>query len=248
MARATWILGATTVIGFGLSTYLFVENRGLRAAEHSSDSDAHADGVAAAGDPWLDAKPPRNAAIPKFEKPPEEPKLPEEVKKEESRMERRARRTAEMAAFLGRLEGETDEQYRERMVPLITGGLAIPRERALAMRKEAEAKAGVTPAQSAALDQAFEKTYADALDYTNKAIVDGTLSPYERNVSGWLEFAGGMGGILGEANQSIGKILDAGQVRAMSDAGFEWGEYLGFTAPWERIQPPGPPPKPTTGT
>ena len=69
----------------------------------------------------------------------------------------------------------------------------------------------------------------------------GSQSAYERNVAGWLDFAGGLGGILTNANGSIGKILDAGQVKAMSDSGFEWGEYLGVTAPWERLNPPPPP-------
>jgi hypothetical protein len=63
-----------------------------------------------------------------------------------------------------------------------------------------------------------------------KAITDGQLSPYERNVSGWLELAGGLGGILHDANGQIGKILDPSQPRAMSDAGFEWGKYLGVKA------------------
>jgi hypothetical protein len=111
------------------------------------------------------------------------------------------------------------------------------------MRKAAEEKAKVTPAQSAQLDQAFEKVYDDVIDYTNKAITDGQLSPYERNVAGWLDYAGGLGGILTNANGQIGKILDAGQMKAMYDSGFEWGEYLGLSAPWEQITPPPPPNK-----
>jgi hypothetical protein len=27
----------------------------------------------------------------------------------------------------------------------------------------------------------------------------------------------------------------------MSDAGFEWGEYLGIKAPWEQLRAPPPP-------
>ena len=158
-------------------------------------------------------------------------------------MERRARRTLEIAAMLGRGANETDDEYRARMVPMITAGLMAQREKAVEMRKLAEDKAHVTAAQSAALDKAFEKTYGDALDYANKAIADGTLSPYERNVAGWLEVAGGMGAILGDAQASAGKILDAGQLKTMYDAGFEWGEYLGAEAPWEKLQPPPPPRK-----
>ena len=110
------------------------------------------------------------------------------------------------------------------------------------MRKQAETQAKITAAQSAQLDKAFDKVYDDVLDYTNKAIGDGQLSPYERNVAGWLDFAGGLGGLLTGANSQIGKILDPTQVKALADSGFEWGEYLGVNAPWEQLKPP--PPRP----
>jgi hypothetical protein len=64
------------------------------------------------------------------------------------------------------------------------------------------------------------------------------LSPYERNVSGWLEYAGGLGGILNDANAQIGKVLSPDQVKTLSTSGFEWGEYLGLNAPWENLNPP----------
>ena len=143
--------------------------------------------------------------------------------------------------MFGRLDGETEEEYRNRIVPLIKGGLLIPRQRVDEMRKQAEEKAGVTAEQSKKLDKAFEKVYADAIDYTNKAVADGMLSPYERNVSGWLEYAGGLGGILNDANGQIGQILSPQQVKTMSQSGFEWGEYLGLNAPWEQLRPPPPP-------
>src|SRR5262249_19569722 len=108
-------------------------------------------------------------------------------------------------------------------------------------RRLAQDKAHVTPEQSARLDQAFDKIYGDVLDYTNKAVADGQLSPYERNVSGWLEFAGGLGGVLHDANGQIGKILAPSQARRVSAAGFEGGESLGVKAPWEK--PPPPPPR-----
>ena len=44
-------------------------------------------------------------------------------------------------------------------------------------------------------------------------------------------------------NGQIGKILDASQIQAMYDSGFEWGEYLGLNAPWEKLTPPPPAPK-----
>jgi hypothetical protein len=154
---------------------------------------------------------------------------------EDSPLESRARLTEEIAALLGRQSGETDTEYRARLAGLMQLALAIPRARAIEMRQTAEAKAHVTREQSKQLDDALTKSYADMLASTNKAIADGTLSPYERNVAGWLQFGGEIGGELNAANQSIGKILDAAQVRAMYDAGFEWSEYIGLTAPWENF-------------
>jgi hypothetical protein len=161
----------------------------------------------------------------------------------ESRYERRQRRQAEFAAQFGRLDGETEEEYRARIGPLVATGLMIPRMRMDEARKEMEEKAGVTPEQSKKLDATFDKVYAEALDYTNKAVADGILSPYERNVGGWLEFAGGLGGILNDANSQIGQVLSPQQMTTISGAGFEWGEYLGAKAPWERLNPPPPPGK-----
>jgi hypothetical protein len=69
------------------------------------------------------------------------------------------------------------------------------------------------------------------------------LSPYDRNVSGWLQYAGNLGNMLEEANGQIGQILGPDQLKALSDSGFEWGEYLGLEAPWEQLHAPPPPPK-----
>ena len=145
--------------------------------------------------------------------------------------------------MFGRADGETEDEYRARIVPLIKTGLALPRSRVEDMRKEAEAKAHVTPEQSQKLDHAFDKMYGSLVDYTNKAIADGELSPYETNVAGMLEYAGGLGAMLQDAQGPIGQVLSPDQVRAMADSGFQWGEYLGVEAPWEQLQPPPPPPK-----
>jgi hypothetical protein len=110
-------------------------------------------------------------------------------------------------------------------------------------RRIAEEKAGVTPEQTKQIDQAMDKVYADLLDYTNKSVKEGQLSPYERNVAGWLGYAGGLGGILTNAQGTIGTILRPEQMKAMYDAGFEWGEYLGANAPWEAVGAPPPPKK-----
>jgi hypothetical protein len=238
MARATLFLGATSVLGVTLSLVLYVDNRALRAELATRAPTPRPAELAPARPPVaprpadLDARAPRSAAIPR------PPELPEPAR--ETRMDRRARRGEEIAATFGRHDGESEADYKARIVPLVAGGLIGPRIRVDDQRRVAEEKARVTPEQSARLDKAFDKIYDDVLDYANKAVSDGQLSPYERNVSGWLEFAGGLGGILNDANGQIGKILEPSQVRAMSDAGFEWGEYLGLKAPWEQLKPPPP--------
>lgn len=239
MARASWLLGTTSVVAAALAGWLYLDNRALRAALDHPAAPAVAPPAAPAtapASPWA----PRTAApIPRTAAGPA-PALPAPESETQGRMDRRARRTEELAAMFGRLDGESDADYKARILPMITAGLMVPRLRVDEQRKLAQDKAHVTPEQSARLDQAFDKVYGDVLDYANKAITDGQLSPYERNVSGWLEFAGGLGGILHDANGQIGKILDPSQVRAMSDAGFEWGEYLGVKAPWEQLTPPPP--------
>jgi hypothetical protein len=236
------VLAATTLACAGAAICFYLDNRELRAELAARDSSATAD---------LDTKrEPTTSAAPRGALPPiaaraadKPPELAAAPSKEESRMERRTRNTQDFAARFGRLPGETEDEYRARVFPLMQLALVAPRMRAAEMRRVAEEKANVTPAQSAALDKAFEKVYEDVLDYTNKAISDGQLSPYERNVAGWLDFAGGLGGLLSGANGQIGKILEPGQVKAMYEAGFEWGEYLGLQAPWERLNPPPPPPQ-----
>ena len=240
MARATWLLGATTLAGASLALWLYVDNRALRAA---LDHPAPRAAAVAAAPPVAErapepAPPPRTTTPVAFSATGPQPALPAQPSETESRMDRRARRTEEFAAMFGRLDGESEADYKARILPMITAGLMVPRMRVEEQRKIAQEKAHVTPEQSARLDRAFNKVYGDVLDFTNKAITDGQLSPYERNVSGWLEYAGGLGGILNDANSQIGKILDPTQVRAMSDAGFEWGEYLGLKAPWEQLRPP----------
>jgi hypothetical protein len=241
MARATQLLAVTTVVAVGAAAWLFVENRALRGelAERATAPAAATPSqiVARAADPWNGAA--RSATGPAARTHGPQPALPES--KEEGRLERRQRRQAEFAAMFGRQDGETEEEYRARMVPLIKTGLAIPRARVEDLRKQAEAQAHVTAEQSKKLDAAFDKVYDNVLDYTNKAIADGVLSPYERNVSGWLEYAGGLGTMLGEANGQIGQVLSPEQMKALGDSGFEWGEYLGLEAPWEKLSPPPPP-------
>jgi len=237
MARATWLLATTSVAGIALAFWLYTDNRALRAQLARRPPAT----VAAPTSPTLASAAPvaRSATSPASSRvatrPPSLPDAPPET-----RMDRRARRTEELAQMFGRLEGESEEDYRSRVMPLISGGLLVPRLKIEEARRVAQDKAHVSPEQATRLDKTFDKVYSDVLDYTNKAVTDGQLSPYERNVSGWLEYAGGLGGILTEANGQIGKILEPTQIKAMSDAGFEWGEYLGLKAPWEQLKPPPP--------
>ena len=237
MPRASSILAATTLAGIAASVWLFLDNRSLRAELSDRPIPALADAPKPVDKPPSIAPKPSAPATSVAER----PSLP--ATKDESRMERRQRRTEELGATFGRLEGETDAEYRARVMPMVTLGLVTQRLKLAEMRRVAEEKAKITPAQSAELDKAFAKVYDEAIDYTNKAIGDGQLSPYERNVAGWLDYAGGLGGILTNVNGQIGKILDPGQQKAMSEAGFEWGEYLGVNAPWENLKPPPPRPK-----
>ncbi len=237
------LLGLTTLVATAVALWLVMENRSLRAEldrrpRPQIDGAERATGSArpsadASGEARSARIPSGSAAVAA-----PEPKLPETTN--EQRLDRRQRRLAEFAEMFGRKDGETDDEYRSRIGPLIVGGLAMPRMRVADYRRIAEQKAGVTPEQSRQLDQAFQQTYDEVLEYTNKAIADGLLSPYERNVTGWLEFAGGLGGMLGDVQGQLGKILSPEQLSTMKGAGFEWGEYLGATAPWEQLAPPPP--------
>jgi len=242
MSRATKVLAGTTVLGFLTSIWLYLDNSSLR--EEVADKDeviAKADPKAAGtGDEWLDATKARDGKI-NFKGATPAPSLPDGQK--ESRLDRRVRRTEEFSALFGRMDGETEEQWKARVTPLISAGLAKVRVRTNENRKIAEEKAKVTPEQTKQIDQAMDKVYSDLLDYTNKSVKDGQLSPYERNVAGWLDYAGGLGGILNDAQGKIGTILRPEQMKTMYDAGFEWGEYLGANMPWEGIGAPPPPKK-----
>jgi len=143
--------------------------------------------------------------------------------------------------MFGRLDGESEDEYRARVMPMVQMALTRPRQNADEARRIAEEKAGVTTAQHEALDAAFSAVYDDVLNYTNTAISDGQLTPYERNVTGILEYAGGLSGILGDAEKKVGGILSPAQRKSMYESGFEWGEYLGLHAPWEKLNAPPPP-------
>jgi hypothetical protein len=246
MSRATYVLAGTTLIGLLTSGWLWLENRELRddLEDRAPKAEVAKNETTAQSDPWLGAsrpaeeRGPRSGAIsaagPK-------PSLPEQ--KKENRNERRARRNAEISALLGRLEGESEEEWKQRIWPLVEGRLTKLRDRTTEMRRAAEEQAGVTKDQSVALDRVFEKTYSEVLDYANDAITDGRLSPYKRDVGNLLELAGGLGTMLNGVQGQISKVLSPTQIKAMYDSGFEWSEYIGVNAPWEKLRAPPPPPK-----
>ena len=165
---------------------------------------------------------------------------PEAEPEPADRAERRQRRQAVMAAMFGRLDGETPEEYRQRMVPFLQTALAVPRQRVRDARRRAEEAAKVTDEQRVALDRVFEDVYQEALTLTDRAVAEGDLTPYRRNWAGTLNYAGGIGAVLGSAEARAGEILDPTQQRILYEQGFEWGEYLGATVPWEQLQPPPP--------
>jgi hypothetical protein len=165
-----------------------------------------------------------------------------EAEPEEDRAERRKRRQAEMAAMFGRLDGETPEEYRDRMVPFLQTALAVPRQHVRDARRRAEEAAKVTDEQRVALDRVFEDVHQEVLTLTNRAVAEGDLTPYRRNWAGALNYAGGIGAVLGAAEARTAEILDPTQQRILYEQGFEWGEYLGATVPWEQLEPPPPAP------
>lgn len=240
-----WIVPALLVVAVIASALLWRDNRALRR-ELSARKPA-----AAAPDPWQQPAPPRDdtpsTATPLASllgrRGPSGPMPKLDGTKPESRLERRLRRQDQLAAMLSREAGESEEAYKARVLPLIDLALGSRREELEAMRREAEAAAGVTDAQRAQLDQAFAGIYDEVVAFTNTAVADGTLTPYERNVQGVLQYAGGLGSILEGAEGRIGGILSPSQVQQIYGSGFEWGEYLGVQAPWERLNAPPPNPE-----
>lgn len=240
---STAVLGAIALISAAAALWLYRDNRRLSDELARSRPSLSVSAVSTAPAPT--SAPPVAPAV-ATQPPPKPPSLPASPPPSQTRMERRSQRSLEVAALLGRSDGETADEYKARILPLMKMALAVPRQNAEDMRRLAEEKAGVTAAQRAALDAAFAEVYGDVITYTNTAIGDGQLTPYKRNVAGMLEYAGGLGSILAGAEQRVDKVLRPEQRRAMYDAGFEWSEYLGVSAPWESLEPP-PPPAPAPG-
>src|SRR5215468_203667 len=158
MARATWLLGATSLAGASLALWLYVDNRALRAALADRPAPPAAAAIPAppvAARAVEPASPPRTAPPVAFTAAGPAPTLPAQPSETESRMDRRARRTEEFAAMFGRLDGESEADYKARILPMISAGLLVPRVKVEEQRKVAQEKAHVTPEQSARLDKAF---------------------------------------------------------------------------------------------
>jgi hypothetical protein len=239
-----WLLGVPAVVGIAAAAWLYRENRALEAELDRMR--------AAAPTPAAGAKGSAQSASKVADAPArglggvlrglgeqsarERPSLPEP--KREGRAERRRRRMEELRAMLGRDPGESADDYRARVIPMVTAALTGPRMRMEQARREAEKAAGVTDEQRAQLDRVFDDVISETLALTNQAVASGDLTPYERNVAGLLSWGGGLGAILGSTQSRIGGILSAEQQQILSEQGFEWGEYLGTRVPWEQLDPP----------
>ncbi len=155
--------------------------------------------------------------------------------------QRRDRRQQLLRDLLGRRPGESDADYKSRITPLVTAALSGPRDRVAEKRRQFEEAAGVTAEQRAQLDAAFHDGQAELVHLADVAIADGDLTPYERNTRGVLAFIGSTVGTVDALDAALGKILTPEQRALMGEAGFDWVEYLGVTAPWEDTHPPPPP-------
>ncbi len=147
-----------------------------------------------------------------------------------------------LAEWLGRRPGETDDDYRARMAPLIERALAGPRRRAKRRREEAFRAAGVTDEQRADIDAAFDRATDDALALANEAIHAGDLTPYRRNTGGALATIGSLGGVMDATQARLDEILTPEQQRAIDGTAFRWDDYFSVMTPWEQLDPPPPPP------
>lgn len=245
--RASIGLLALVVVAFAFAGWTWRENRALRdrlAQKDRAAKDTWAAAPAAgSGSPGGEGgsgggQARRGFNFPGLGRKPGGPLPTIETTPSETRMERRLRRQNELAAMLGRDPDESEEDYKARILPLMDLALSKPRKDLADLRRAAEDKAGVTEAQRAELDQAFAGIYDEVVAYTDSAVADGQLTPYDRNVKGLLQYAGGLGAILEGAEGKVGGILSPEQVRTIHDSGFEWGEYLGVSAPWERLRVP----------
>jgi hypothetical protein len=229
-SKGTWI--ATTVVGAITTLYFYKETRSLRDELSAKNEVPKEQTQPVQHDEERSRPMPMRTSAP--------PALPFGGPSDQTRLDKRASKQEELSAMFGRQDGESDDDYRKRVMPFLSAMLLLPRRHIAEMRRIAEEKAKVTPDQDQAIDATFQPIYSNLLAYANKAVADGVVSPYERNVVNWLEFAGGLAPILEDANNQVARILSTDQMHAIYDTGFEWGEYLGLEAPWESLNPPPP--------
>ena len=178
-----WPLAGGLLLSLATCAWLYAENRSLteelaaaRAPAPAQSAPARAAAAPALPDsapvaaPRIPADTRRANAEPEPDREPlaarsERPSMPEPPP-EETREERRKRRMARVTAIFGRLDGETEEEYLERMVPLVETTLAIPRSRLEDARRAAEEAAGVTDDQRSELDAVFDDAFAETLRST----------------------------------------------------------------------------------
>src|SRR5688572_11182822 len=145
------VLALVCAASLGLSAWLFVENRRLRgliedqparppAAVAAAEPEEDAAGEVAAAPPAGDAKKGgRAAALLGFvAKTLSSPPPAAESSPPADFDARRDRRQQRMRDLLGRAAGETEEQYRARVAPLVATVLFRPRQRMEDKRREFE--------------------------------------------------------------------------------------------------------------
>ena len=133
MPRATTVLATTTLVGCVASLWLYLENRSLRAQlddQKPAPAPVATPEVVAHDEPPPPPMPTRRWLAPR---PPSLPSQP--MPSQEGRLDRRARRTQQMATMFGRADGESDDQYRARVSPVNKAALAIPRAHVVGMRR-----------------------------------------------------------------------------------------------------------------
>lgn len=245
MRRSTLALAAVLVVSLAATFWLWRDNRRLRGELDDAQVAAAAPAADPAGaEPSDDESGGPTAMAQSFLRglsragDRERPQLPGAPT---TRMERRLRWQQRIKDLLGRRPGESDQDYRDRVVPLVELGLARPRAQVADARKAAEEAAKITDDQKKQIDAILDETYGEVMELTNQAVQQGQLSPYERNWTGLLEHAGTLGGVLGSTESRLGQVLSPEQRRIIYDLGFEWGEYIGATTPWEGLDPPPPP-------
>ena len=243
MKISTIFLGAVALVSTGSSLFLYQQNQSLQAQQS----------LQPAPQPEVpDCPAPKTVYVTK-EVPGPSPataatSAPTEPAPRENRfstsfqehVERRDRRQDRMIAFLGRQEGESEDEYRARMSPLVAMGLAGPRKLFEEGKEQAFTAANVNQEQRASLDAITGSAFEEALDLANRAITSGEVSPYERNPTALLALAGSMGAVLEDTQQKINQVLTPEQQKIMTESGFDWAEYLGVSAPWETLSPPPP--------